>query len=518
MNMKSLMYLLVLLVALASCNSKKTADSVASKPLNIVYILADDLSYRDLSCYGQKQFETPNIDALASSGALFTQAYSGAPECAPSRGSLLTGLHGGHAPIRDNNSARGQEYIPSEVITVAEVLKEVHYTTGFVGKWGVGLPGTEGAPERQGFDYSFGFYDQGRAHTFYPLYLMENGKEIHYPANKGFDMQRRYTMNGSKEDKLLNEYTEGGKIILSELKDPHKAVYSQLEIDKAAFKFLKKSKGRPFFLYYATQLPHGPLIIDDLGEMKDNTVLPQRQREWAAMVKRLDAFVGDLVKHLKETGQYDNTIIFFSSDNGYSMCGYMGRGNRATNWPDDPYLRNKGPFDGGKFSALEGGVRVPFIVSCPALFAAQEKATPVWLIDFYATAADIAGVELEQHTDGNSLLPLLKGESSAAFKNRPMYFFKNQEQAVRIGPWKAYRKDMRSSIQVYDIEEDSYCKNDLSAALPEIVKLAEEVMNTSHDAHMWYRDPWESDQEFKVKKDAAKMSGTLQKGIRPNGL
>lgn len=516
MKLKSIytLALFILGISFACTTTKKESE----KPMNIVYILADDMSWGDLSCYGQEQYETPHIDALASSGIIFNQAYAGAPECAPSRGSLLTGLHGGHAPIRDNSSARGQEYIPDSVITVAEVLKEAGYTTGFVGKWGVGLPGTEGVPEKQGFDYSFGFYDQGRAHTFYPLYVMENGERIDYPGNAKFDMQRRYVMNGSEKDSMLNEYDENGKIILSELDDPSQAVYVQTEVDKAAFKFLDKSKNKPFFLYYATQLPHGPLIIDDLGDMKDNTVLPQRQREWAAMVKRLDAFVGDLVVYLKETGQYDNTLILFSSDNGYAMCGYMGRGNRNKNWPDDPYLKNKGPFVGGKFSALEGGVRVPFIASCPKLFGQKTIDTPVWLIDFYATAADIAGVEIKQRTDGNSLMPLMTGKAAPEFDNRPLYFFKYQEQAVRVGSWMAYRKTMKSPTRLYDIENDGFCTKDVAADHPEVVKQANAVMDTAHEPHQWYRDPMDSWEDFTAKKKAAIASGNMQPGVRANGL
>jgi len=511
-------FLIVAGLALSLLSACKDDASQAPEKMNIVYILADDMSWGDLSCYGQEQFSTPNIDALAGNGIIFHQAYAGAPECAPSRGTLLTGLHQGHSPIRDNSSARGQEYIPDSLVTVAEVLKTAGYTTGFVGKWGVGLPGTEGVPEKQGFDYSFGFYDQGRAHTFYPLYLMENGERIDYPGNAKFDMARRYIMNGSEKDSLLNEYDEDGKIILSELDDPSKAVYAQAEVDKAAFKFLDSTKDKPFFLYYATQLPHGPLIIDDLGDMKDNKTLPQRQREWAAMVKRMDTFVGDLVAHLKETGQYDNTIIFFSSDNGYAMCGYMGRGNRNKNWPDDPILKNKGPFVGGKFSALEGGTRVPFIASCPQLFGQKEIDVPVWLIDFYATAADIAGVELEQRTDGNSLVPLMKGEAAPEFDLRPLYFYKSQEQSVRYGRWKAYRKTMDSPTQLYDIENDGYCTNDMAAAHPEVIHVVDSVMDNVHEAHPWYRDPWDDWDAFNAKKQAAKAEGNMQYGTRPNGL
>lgn len=491
----------------------------ASK-LNIVYILADDLSYRDLSVYGQKQFNTPHLDALAASGVRFTQAYAGAPECAPSRGTLLTGLHAGHAPIRINASARGQDFIPDSVITIAEVLKDAGYATGFVGKWGVGLPGTEGVPHKQGFDYAFGFYDQQRAHTYFPFYLIENGKKIEYPANFQFDMQRRYKMNSSKEPIFLNEYNENGKLVISELENPSQAVYSQNEIDKAAFHFLEKNEAteKPFFLYYATQLPHGPVIIDDLGEMKDNKILPPRQKEWAAMVKRLDSFVGKLLEYLKATNQYKNTVIFFSSDNGYSMCGYMGRGNANTNWPDDPFLQNKGPFRGGKFSALEGGIRVPFFVSAPEHFSPKIIDDPVWLIDFFATAAKIAGVKIKQHTDGNSLLPLLTGEPATEFKNRPMYFYKNTEQAVRMGPWKAYRKSPKDPIELYLIEEDIHSDRDLAEFYPRIVQKIDSIFTVEHVAHPWYRNPWETREEYQLKVEKARNSGSLQMPTRPNGL
>ena len=162
---------------------------------NIVLILTDDLSYRDLSAWGQVRFSTPNLDRLALEGLRFTQAYAGAPECAPSRGTLMTGLHTGHASIRDNRSARGQDHLLDSDITIAEVLKQSGYATGFFGKWGIGLPGTPGTPDRQGFDEAFGFYDQRRAHTFFPFYLYRNGRKVDYPGNIGFDMLQMYEDN-----------------------------------------------------------------------------------------------------------------------------------------------------------------------------------------------------------------------------------------------------------------------------------------------------------------------------------
>jgi len=156
---------------------------------NILFILADDLSYRDLSCFGQVQFETPNLDRLCQTGLRFDNAYCGSPECAPSRGSLMTGLHMGHCRIRKNDSARGQDHLLASDLTIAEVLKKAGYTTGMVGKWGIGLPDTEGTPDKKGFDLAFGFYDQGRAHTYYPHYLYHNSEPIPIPENYGFDME-----------------------------------------------------------------------------------------------------------------------------------------------------------------------------------------------------------------------------------------------------------------------------------------------------------------------------------------
>ena len=268
------------------------ADEDQRKP-NIIFILADDLSYRDLSCYGQKLYSTPNLDMLANDGLVFNQAYSAAPECAPARGSLMTGLHTGHGTIRRNSSARGQEYLKEEDITVAEELKKLGYATGFTGKWGIGQPGTEGVPYKQGFDVAFGYYDQVRAHTFFPEYLWENDKKVEYPGNKGFDMTRRYNFSRLPAGTAnYNVYDTEGKLVLDELPEPDKAVYSQAEVEKAAIRFLDTYKDQPFFLYFAPQLPHGPVIVDDFSPMMALDTIPQLNREWAAMVIRLDKIVG----------------------------------------------------------------------------------------------------------------------------------------------------------------------------------------------------------------------------------
>ncbi len=486
-----------------------------STPPNIVFILADDLSYRDISCFGQQRYKTPNIDALAQSGVRFTQAYAAAPECAPSRGCLMTGLHTGHGPIRLNSSARGQDNLRDEDITIAEVLKEQGYTTAFVGKWGIGLPGTEGVPYKQGFDFTFGFYDQTRAHTYIPEYLWENDKKVEYPDNLGFDMYSRYDYAGNK---AINTYNPEGKLRINELNNPDKYVYAQNPIHDAAINFIdaNKCKDKPFFLYYATQLPHGPVILDDIGEMNQPEDVNQLSREWAAMVLKLDKAVGSIVSKLKKEGLYDNTIIFFASDNGYSMCGYTARGN-GPEWKDDPWLRNKGPFSGGKFSVLEGGCRVPFIVHWPQQIAPDVSSEVVWLPDFFPTAVNLAGGDAKLYkTDGQDLMPLLKGEDFEGHDY--LYFSRRREQALRMGPWKAYRKNPDSQVCLYLVEEDTYTERDLAAIYPEEAKRAKQILDTEHQPHPWYWDPTDSAEDFAKKKTKARDTDNVLPVYRPNGI
>ena len=507
------------LVALAACRPAAEERALSPKP-NVILILADDLSYRDLSIWGQTKFSTPNLDKLARNGLRFTQSYAGAPECAPSRGTLMTSLHTGHGPIRENASARGQDHLLDVNITMAEVLKEAGYATGMVGKWGIGLPGTPGTPDKQGFDYSFGFYDQGRAHTYFPHYLYENGKKIPLPGNYGYDLERLYRNNKLEPDpKDINQYDESGNLIPIGIEDPSKAKYSETLIEGAAVRFVKDHSGQPFFLYFATQLPHGPVVIDNLGDMKDRDDYPgTKQKEWAAMVQRLDRFTGELIQLLKDEGVYDNTIIFFASDNGYSQCGYFGRGNAATDWPDDPFLKNKGPFRGGKFSALEGGIRVPFFVSWEGRIVPGVSDEPVWLLDIFPTAAELAGVEVRHEIDGLSLVPLIEGRPERFAGHTYLYWQERNEQAVRMGPWKAYREHPAKPTELFLIEEDTFCERNLAEFYPEIVKSVEQAMTESSIPHPWYHNPGETDADDKAKRQKAKELGHLQTGIRGNTI
>ena len=492
--------------------------SAANTQPNIIFILADDLSYRDLSCYGQQVYKTPNLDKLAEQGVRFTQAYSASAECAPARGSLMTGLHTGHGPIRVNSSARGQDHLKDSDITIAEALKKEGYMCGFAGKWGIGQPGTEGVPYKQGFDYTFGYYDQVRAHTYIPDYLWENDRKILYPQNKGFNMQKRYDINkGIELEQYHNTYNENGELYIEELKDPYGFTYSETEVQKATLKFITQNSKQPFFFYYATQLPHGPVIADNMRDLKDLNEIPQPNREWAAMVQALDDFTGKLVDTLKALKIYDNTIIFFASDNGYAQAGYLARGN-APKWPDDPYFKNKGPFTGGKFSVLEGGCRIPFFVSCPAKFKASVKSQPVWLPDFFPTALELAKANNTYQTDGKSLLALMEGRNDDYQSHPYLYFSKARQQAVRMGPWKAFRAAPTAKMNLFLVEEDTYGKRNLAEIYPEIVKQIEEIMEKEHTPHEWYWNPWETAEEYKAKQTRAKETGNKLQVIRPNNL
>jgi arylsulfatase A-like enzyme len=504
------------LLSLMSCNNEQTTER---KPPNIIFIFADDLSYRDLSCYGQKRYETPNMDKLARDGIRFTQAYSASPECAPSRASLLTGLHTGRSSVRINTSARGQDNLLESDITIAKVLKEAGYNTGFTGKWGIGLPGTEGVPYKQGFDYSFGYYDQTLAHSFIPDDLWENDRLVSYPQNKGFDMLSRYDYKGNKP---INKYDENGILYIPELKDPYGYAYSENEILHAALRFMDEnnpsSTSKPFFLYYATQLPHGPMIVDDLGVMTEPDSIMQLTREWAAMVIKLDNSVGQIVDWLKDNNQFENTIIFVASDNGYSMCGYTDRGN-APDWPDDPWLKNKGPFRGGKFSVLEGGIRIPFFVSWPSMYKPSVLSNAVWMPDFFPTALELAGLSPDTYdTDGISLLPLFEGRINDYEPHPWLYFSRAREQAVRMGPWKAYRRTPEHKISLYLVEEDTYTDRNLAECYPDVVASIEKIMNNSFTPHPWYWTPDETREQYELKIQLARETDNILPVYRPNNV
>ncbi len=502
----------ILIFSIISCTDK-TQTLSSTKP-NIIIILADDMSYYDLSGLGQEKLSTPNIDKLLQNGLFFNNAYAGSSECAPSRGSLLTGKNMGHCRIRLNSSVRGQEYLQDSDTTIAEMLKSAGYKTGTVGKWGVGLPGTEGTPNKQGFDYSCGFYDQLRAHTFYPFYLMENDSVVPIPENYGFDMADTYLHN--KHATGIHSYTETGELIPKGIKDPSKAINSQDFIHQKAINFIHNNYQNPFSLYYATQLPHGPVITPSIREYM-NKPWDQKHKEWAAMMGHLDRCVGDIVKTIDQLGLSDNTIIFFASDNGYAQYGYFHR----KPYQDDPVFRNKGSWKGGKFIPLDGGVRIPFLVNWPGKINPGISDEVVTLYDLLATSCDLAGVK-QPENDGKSLVPLLNGEKLTGHLHKYLYWeggtHNKTAQSVRYGNWFAFSAHPDSSVQLWDVSKDTSCMHDLASENTQVVDEAIAIFNKEHTPSEWYVEPGEDEASIQMKRQKMEEEGGVLKSIKGNSI
>lgn len=488
---------------------------ITQKP-NIVYIFSDDLSFRDLSAYGQTNYTTPNLDAIVAQSTRFTQAYAAAPECAPSRGCMLTGLQVGKSPIRINSSARGFEELPANSVTFPKMLQKSGYKTAVIGKWGLGYPNSSGDPRKQGFDYHFGYYDHYEAHSFFPLNLYRNGKFVAYPTNSAFNLEILYAKETAPDSfDFEGMYDADGKL---KYINENKGVYAVDEFDREALAYISANKKNPFFLYYTTNLPHGPQIVDDLRDLKDRKDMDLRSREWGAMVKRLDISVGKLIQKLKDEGVYDNTMILFASDNGYAMHNPSKNTNGLQIWEDDKWLQNKGPFLGGKFSVREAGMRVPLFIQMPKQTQAKTVSQPVWLVDLFPTFAELIKVPAPKNIDGFSLLPMLMGKTSKIPQDRPFYFYKNNEQSVRIGAWFGYREHPEKPIELYLLEEDQNCQKDLAVYYPEVTKKISEIMKISHQTHPWYWNPGETLLEFQKKQKLAVETNQKINAIRPNNM
>jgi len=417
--------------------SLAAAQSGRMRP-NIVFILADDLGYGDLSCYGQKQFSTPNIDRLAAEGMRFTQAYAGSTVCAPSRCVLMTGLHTGHARIRGN--AR----VPLEPadVTVAELLQAAGYRTAMFGKWGLGNAGTTGIPNLQGFDEWYGYLDQRHAHSYYPDHLWHNQSEEILGENLGRPKQ-----------------------------------YSHDLFARRALDFLAAQDGRrPYYLNLTFTIPHANNELGrDTGngmEVPDDQPFsdrpwPQPEKNFAAMIARLDRDVGRILERVS-----DNTIVFFSSDNGPHKEG----GHNAE------FFRSSGPLRGMKRDLYEGGIRVPMLVRWPGRVPAGAVSDFPWAFwDFLPTAAELAGAAVPQGLDGRSVVPVLTGKTQPAHEYLYWEFHERGfSQAVRMDRWKGVRVGRRSApIELYDLEADPGERNNLAAGHPDIVARIAAIMQSA---------------------------------------
>lgn len=451
-------------VSLASCGNDSANRS--DKP-NVVFILADDLGYADLSCLGQTKFSTPNIDALASKGMLFTQHYSGSSVSAPSRSCLITGQHTGHTFIRGNKElpVEGQHPLPSETYTIFQMLKDNGYKTSVFGKWGLGAPATEGAPENQNIDEFFGYNCQRQAHNYYPYHLWHNNEKIILDGNKGKD----------END------------------------YAPYLIHKKALDFIKENKDTTFFMWYTSVLPHAELRVPqkellefvgrpemeveksyagcDEGEYYKNGGYgsqPYTHAAFATMVSILDRQVGEICATLDSLGIADNTIIVFTSDNGPHFEGGA----------DPDFFDGNGDFRGYKRDLYEGGIRVPMIIKWNDVVERNSRSNHIsafW--DFLPTMADIIGAELPENIDGISFLPVLAGRGEQKEHDYLYWEFheNNGRQAVRQGDWKAVKYDVHNDgkIELYDLSVDEAEEYDVSEMYPDKVAEMDSLMKVS---------------------------------------
>jgi arylsulfatase A-like enzyme len=406
---------------------------------NVIFILADDLGYADLGCFGQKLIRTPNIDRLAAEGMRFPQAYAGATVCAPSRCALMTGRHNGHAAIRGNKEIQpeGQEPMPAGTFTVARLFQQAGYTTGLVGKWGLGYPGSDSTPDKMGFDFFFGYNCQRKAHEYYPEYLWRNDQKV-----------------------MLD-----GK------------AYSHDLMAKEALEFVRRNRDRPFFLDLSFTIPHQKLQVPELGIYAGES-WPDNLKALAAMITRMDGDVGRLMALLKELKLDETTLVFFASDNGGPYR--------------DELFNHCGPLRGHKTDMYEGGIRTPAIARWPGKIRPGVVSDQVWVFwDFLPTMAELLGQEVPTPTrpdlDGLSILPVLLG--GPTIPHPPCYWEFHQrgfDQAARIGDWKAVRHGRKEPIELYDLKADLGEQRDVAAAHPELVRKFDDYMKSARfDSEVW---------------------------------
>lgn len=435
------------IATISICGCVKISEkSLTAKP-NIVFIMADDLGYGELGCYGQKEIKTPFIDRLAKEGMLFTQCYAGSAVCAPARNVLMTGQHTGHTTVRGNTGKggvvglggkKGRVPLKKDDVTVAEVLKKAGYVTGMTGKWGLGEPGTDGLPNDQGFDEWFGFLNQRNAHNHYPPYIWRDKEKVMLDGNK---------------DGKETQYTHD--------------MFSEFAID-----FIDRHQKSPFFLYIPYCIPHSGYQVPNLGIYKDKP-WTRNEKAYAAMVSRMDKDVGRIMDTLDKAGIGDNTFVFFCSDNGASAY-----------W--DAY-DSCGPLRDRKRAAYEGGIRVPMIVRCPNHVPAATVSETAWYFaDVMPTFAAIAQAKAPKNIDGVNILPTLEGKKQDLSKRYLYWEFYEKAgwQAVRFGDWKGIQQGhntgVKQPIELYNLKDDIGETNDLAAKRPELVAKVAKIFKEAH--------------------------------------
>jgi arylsulfatase len=459
--------------AAESVTDQTGKNNVLPKPPNIIFIMADDLGYGELGCYGQQIIKTPNIDNLAKQGLRFTQFYAGSPVCAPSRCVLMTGKHTGHAAIRDNRRPKGmkkireefawefpgQTALPNSEVTIAELLKANQYETAGIGKWGLGMPGTSGDPNKQGFDLFYGYLCQVHAHNHYPKFLLRNGVKEPQPGNDG---------------------GVGGQ------------TYSQDQFTGEAIKFISERREKPFFLYLPFIIPHVSIQVPESSRAQYIGKIPDAPYEgdghyapnptphagYAAMISHLDAAVGKIVSKVDELDLAENTLIIFTSDNGATF--------KRVGGSDSTFFNSTGPLRDRKGSTYEGGIRVPFIARWPGKIAAGTESDHLaahW--DVLPTICDLVKIDKPQKLDGVSFAETLLGKSEQPQHEYLYWEFPASgfQQAVRSGDWKIVRHGVDkgdSPFELYDLGTDISEQHDVASEHADIVKRLSSYATTAH--------------------------------------
>lgn len=461
----SLSALSILLFALLGCTRTAPAPAQDDRPPNIVFILADDLGYGDLGVYGQQLISTPVLDGLAARGMRFTNHYSGSTVCAPSRSVLMTGLHTGRTHIRGNIGG-GDDWLLDSVVTVAEVLQDRGYHTKMIGKWGLGTEDSPGAPDRQGFDEYYGYLDQVFAHNYYPEFLMRDGKR-EYLDNEVVYLDST-AWHGGRGSRTLEKNT-----------------YSHDLFEEEALAYINRraeQSEQPFFLYLPFTMPHnnGEEVKKEWYEIPDQGKYADKdwekyEKDYAAMITRLDETVGRIVDRLTELGLRDNTLIVFTSDNGPIPNTLIERFN------------SNGPLRGGKRDLYEGGIRVPLIVNWLGQVPAGVVTDYVSSFqDWLPTLAAVGGDAYAGLTDGFSLLPTLTGEGEQEQHEFLYWEFLTQggKLALRGPSWKAVKtnfiKQPNADWEFYDLPGDSVERNDVSAERPAVQSMLDSLFEVAH--------------------------------------
>jgi arylsulfatase A-like enzyme len=430
--------------SLSSCASLERIAGGRRRRPNIIFILADDLGYGDLGCYGQKTIKTPNLDQMAEEGMRFTDHYAGSTVCAPSRCALMVGQHTGHCLVR------GNALVPlrPEDVTVSELLKGAGYTTGIIGKWGLGEADSTGIPNRQGFDYWFGYLNQRHAHNYYPDYLWRNEEKV-------------------RLKNVVKPVNPPGGVATKRVE------YSHDLFAEEALAFVEENKDSEFFLYLAYTIPHANnearqkgMEVPSLGQYAD-TDWPEPQKGHAAMITRMDRDIGRLFGKLKQLDIDKDTLVLFSSDNGPHKEGGA----------DPAFFQSWGKLRGYKRALYEGGIRVPMLARWPGKIKASSVTNHVstfW--DFLPTCTELAGIEAPENIDGISYLPTLLGEPRKQRRHEFLYWEFHEQgkrQAVRMGDWKGVRMNVAKNpdgpIELYNLKDDLGEKHDVADERPEIV-------------------------------------------------